>query len=194
MKKNAFFTFCFACIPGAGQMYIGYMKRGLSIMGAFAAVTMLSSMFYVGALAVFLPVIWAYSFFDTWHIRNQSEEEAQANPDDYAFHIKELADGTRFQSLFTKRHTYIGIGCVVFGAYMLLNSVVRPILNALELYWLSDFFYEVPTIAVAVLIIMLGLWLVKGPSAKEPTDTYTAFKGEGASTDDSKPEPPTLGE
>ena len=28
MKKNAFLTFIFGCMPGAGQMYFGYMKRG----------------------------------------------------------------------------------------------------------------------------------------------------------------------
>ena len=32
MKKNGFLTFIFACIPGAGQMYYGYMQRGLSIV------------------------------------------------------------------------------------------------------------------------------------------------------------------
>ena len=31
MKKNGLLTFIFACIPGAGQMYYGYMQRGLSI-------------------------------------------------------------------------------------------------------------------------------------------------------------------
>ena len=35
MKKNGFLTFCFACIPGAGQMYYGYMKRGLSLITLF---------------------------------------------------------------------------------------------------------------------------------------------------------------
>ena len=32
MLKNGFLTFCCAFIPGAGQMYQGYMKRGLSLM------------------------------------------------------------------------------------------------------------------------------------------------------------------
>ena len=35
MKKNGFLTFVFACIPGAGQMYYGYMKRGLSMITIF---------------------------------------------------------------------------------------------------------------------------------------------------------------
>ena len=28
MKKNGILTLLFACIPGAGQMYQGYMKQG----------------------------------------------------------------------------------------------------------------------------------------------------------------------
>ena len=35
MKKNSILTFLFACIPGAGQMYYGYMRRGLSVAIVF---------------------------------------------------------------------------------------------------------------------------------------------------------------
>ena len=35
MKKSAFLTFIFACWPGAGQMYLGYTKRGFSLMTIF---------------------------------------------------------------------------------------------------------------------------------------------------------------
>ena len=31
-RKSGFLTFCLAFCPGAGQMYQGYMKRGLSLM------------------------------------------------------------------------------------------------------------------------------------------------------------------
>lgn len=41
MKKNAFLTFIFACIPGAGQMYYGYMKRGTSLLVYFCLFIML---------------------------------------------------------------------------------------------------------------------------------------------------------
>ena len=34
-RKSGFLTFCFACLPGVGEMYLGYMKRGLSVMIAF---------------------------------------------------------------------------------------------------------------------------------------------------------------
>ena len=35
MKKNGILTLLFAFIPGAGQMYQGYMKRGLSLITMF---------------------------------------------------------------------------------------------------------------------------------------------------------------
>ena len=47
MKKSMFLTFCFSFIPGAGQMYQGYMKRGLSLMillGLAFALTSIISM------------------------------------------------------------------------------------------------------------------------------------------------------
>lgn len=34
-KKRGFWTFCFSLIPGAGEMYLGFMKRGLSMMCLF---------------------------------------------------------------------------------------------------------------------------------------------------------------
>ena len=35
MRKSRILTFLFALWPGAGQMYLGYMKRGVSLMGIF---------------------------------------------------------------------------------------------------------------------------------------------------------------
>ena len=37
-KKNRFLTFCFSCLPGAAEMYMGFMKMGLSLMLVFFAI------------------------------------------------------------------------------------------------------------------------------------------------------------
>ena len=71
MKKNGILTLLFACIPGAGQMYQGYMKRGLSLLLAFCLILFASTYFFLGALALFLPVIWLYAFFDSYALRSQ---------------------------------------------------------------------------------------------------------------------------
>ena len=60
MKKNALLTFIFACIPGAGQMYYGYMQRGLAIVSLFGVGFMVSTIF--DPFIITLPILWMYSF------------------------------------------------------------------------------------------------------------------------------------
>ena len=73
MKKNGILTFCFAFIPGAGEMYQGYMKRGLSLVMICAAAIALGSLFYplVGFAFAVCCVVWMYSVFDTFNLRSQ---------------------------------------------------------------------------------------------------------------------------
>ena len=35
-KKGKLLTFCWSLIPGAGEMYLGFFKQGISLMAAFA--------------------------------------------------------------------------------------------------------------------------------------------------------------
>ena len=66
MKKNALLTFIFACIPGAGQMYYGYMQRGLSLITLFCGCFILGALASPLALTCF--IVWIYSFFDTYDL------------------------------------------------------------------------------------------------------------------------------
>ncbi len=66
MKKNAFLTFIFACIPGAGQMYYGYMKRGTSLLVYFCLFIMLGAI--ISPLVVGVAVVYMFSFFDTYDL------------------------------------------------------------------------------------------------------------------------------
>ena len=34
-QRSKFCNFCLACIPGAGQMYLGFFKQGISLMSIF---------------------------------------------------------------------------------------------------------------------------------------------------------------
>ena len=69
MLKNGFLTFCCAFIPGAGQMYQGYMKRGLSLILTACLIGMVSSL--LNPVLLLLVVVWMYSFFDTFNLRAQ---------------------------------------------------------------------------------------------------------------------------
>ena len=59
--RNGFLLFISSCLSGCGQMYQGYMKRGLSLLLAFCLILFASTYFFLGALALFLPVIWLYA-------------------------------------------------------------------------------------------------------------------------------------
>lgn len=58
-------------IPGAGQMYQGYMKRGLSLITMFCLFIILGSTTGLDALVVGCIVVYMYSFFDTLNLRAQ---------------------------------------------------------------------------------------------------------------------------
>ena len=84
MLKNGFLTFCCAFIPGAGQMYQGYMKRGLSLILTACLIGMVSSL--LNPVLLLLVVVWMYSFFDTFNLRAQIGA-GTAPQDDYLVHI-----------------------------------------------------------------------------------------------------------
>ena len=84
MLKNGFLTFCCAFIPGAGQMYQGYMKRGLSLILTACLIGMVSSL--LDPVMLLLVVVWMYSFFDTFNLRAQIIADT-APEDDYLIHF-----------------------------------------------------------------------------------------------------------
>ncbi|MEG0911378.1 MAG: hypothetical protein RSF70_07315 [Ruthenibacterium sp.] len=184
MKKNGIFTFCFAFIPGAGEMYLGYMKRGVSIMALFCAISGVAIALNLGVLAIALPVLWAYAFFDTFNLRAQTDEQAAQNPDAYwidpAFFM-----GDDVKKLLAKRHNLIGWGLIAIGVYSLYSNLVRG--SLWNFFYHIDFtlglaFLEnVPTLVVAGLIIWLGVMLLRGEKRQktnEQTEEYIAFKGD----------------
>ena len=62
-KKNGFFTFIWSFMPGAAEMYMGFMKCGISLMVLFLGGFMLSSLIRIGDVMLFLPIlVWFYSF------------------------------------------------------------------------------------------------------------------------------------
>ena len=84
MKKNGILTLLFAFIPGAGQMYQGYMKRGLSLVLMAAAIGMASAL--IPPVVFTLLVVFMYSFFDTFNLRAQISM-GTAPEDDYLVHF-----------------------------------------------------------------------------------------------------------
>lgn len=176
MRKSGFFTLCWAFIPGAGQMYQGYMRRGLSIIGIFCFGVFLTAC--VGILAVVLPVVYMYSFFDTLNLHEQIRQGTNP-PDDYLVHLG-LQNG--LAPLLQRRHSLFGWLLVAFGAVMLYENFLSPWLWQLsyafpQLAFLTDLLRSLPNLALALAMIALGLWLVRGGSKKGPDSPYAGGTG-----------------
>ena len=173
--KNGFLLFIASCLSGCGQMYQGYMKRGVSLLLAFALVFFISSNFFLGALVLFLPVIWLYAFFDSYSLRAQLAA-GTAPEDGFLFGLSDM-DSQRLNALLKKRHSLIGWVLVAVGAYMLYDMLMGQ-LSGLFFGWFGEWLYSllrygVPRLVITVLVILLGAWFLRGPRA--PTEDIPSF-------------------
>lgn len=157
MKKNALLTFIFACIPGAGQMYYGYMQRGLSL------ITLFCGCFVLGALAspllVTTFIVWMYSFFDTYDLIRHL---ASGDPKSDGLMI--LGDWEDLKRLIPKHNRLLGWGLIALGIWSLYGLLVEPVLyDLLAALNIENAYYyisSIPTILIAALLIAVGVWLL----------------------------------
>lgn len=175
MRKSKILTFLFGLMPGAGQMYLGYMKRGVSLMSIFWLIVCLAGFLNISFLLFLLPIIWFYAFFDTLNLRSMSYEFLPH--DDFLFHLSSIPNGA-FSNFFRHRHLLGGILLILLGGYILLHNILLPSLYwvfDVDLYWLFD---GLPTLVIAIAIIWLGVHLIRGtvhPKAIE--DDYQEYQG-----------------
>lgn len=84
-RPSPLLGFLFSLLPGAGHMYMGFMRRGLHLMALFFAAIWLSTLtgpFGLPELFSLLaaPVIWFYSFFDALGLSGRLRQ-GEAVPD-----------------------------------------------------------------------------------------------------------------
>jgi len=172
MKKNGILTFLFAFVPGAGQMYQGYMKRGLSLITLFFLCIM-AGMLLLEPLVLTALIVWMYSFFDTFNLRAQIGA-GTAPQDDYLVHIN--WNDKRMGQFMMDSHKLLGWGLIALGAMVAYQNIIMRVLGDVMWRWGQNnpFFRAVylmleqlPQIVVCVALIICGVWLVRGPKGKK---------------------------
>ena len=173
MKKNGILTLLFACIPGAGQMYQGYMKRGLSLITMFCLFIILGSTTGLDALVVGCIVVYMYSFFDTLNLRAQLAAE-KAPEDDYLVHFD--PQDKRLARMMMDSHKLVGWCLIATGALIAYEQIIMNTLGDIlwrwgqkapvwrAIYLVMD---QLPEVVLCVALILCGIWLVRGPRAKK---------------------------
>lgn len=160
-KKGKFLNFCFSCIPGAGQMYQGFMKRGVSIMIVFFGMLALISYLGIDELIFCLPIIWFYGFFDGIHLNSLPDNEYAQLRDEYLFMSDDLP-----QLKLKKLRVPAAIVLILLGSYSLFRTAINYLIYEDILFWDSpvvNLIYDIfPKILFSILIIFLGVYLIVG--------------------------------
>ncbi|MEY8334354.1 hypothetical protein AALB53_14790 [Lachnospiraceae bacterium 47-T17] len=179
-KKNGFWTLIFSLIPGAGEMYLGFMKRGVSLMSiclmwiAFCAWTG----FEVGLFIV--PVIWFYSFFHVHNLNSLPDEEFYQQEDYYMlFHIDEIVGIDRWERGKVK---FIASVLIFVGGYTIVSTMWHTFWGLVP-EWAYDYLsvvrYNVPRIVISVILIAFGIYLIRGKKEKLDEEPEVVFSASG---------------
>ena len=178
-KKNKILTFMFACLPGAGHMYLGFMKMGLSFMILFFGVCGLAALadqilyFLTAPIIMILPVIWFYAFFDCINKNGAGDEEFASFEDRFLFSDAAELQNIRWNAGFgflTSKAPRIAIGFIILISGV--SMLCRNLLSMIDWYYweqlevirniLYSLFNRLPQLAISVAIIALGIWLIGG--------------------------------
>lgn len=184
--KNKFLTFLFALIPGAGAMYHGLLKRGISLMALFALIIAIAAFLYLPVVTFVLPIIWFYSFFDTVNRMNTPLEELRDLPDGYLFITPpkgaDDAASPVLQRLFGQRHLFIGWFLVLFSIWLALKLMFDwsmgyyfyELLGSSVYNSITSIINRLPSLILPVFCIVIGIKLIVGKPNKKPSyDEYT---------------------
>lgn len=161
-QKHGLWVFLFSLIPGAGEMYMGFRKQGLSIMLVFWGTIALASVVNFGWLIMFLPILWFYSFFNVHNLKSLSEEDFYSVEDTYILHLDQFIGST--DSAIKKHRTVVAIILIIFGVSILWNNFTDLLFFILPEpinSFLSTLFYQLPGSVIAVAIIAAGIYLLR---------------------------------
>ncbi|WP_026527124.1 hypothetical protein [Butyrivibrio sp. VCD2006] len=167
-QKRGFFNFIFAFLPGAAEMYMGFMKMGASLMLTFFGVIMMIGFLDLSdAFAVFIPVIWFYGFFHARNLATCTPDIFMSIRDDFFWN--DFIDGKKINIQSEKTRKVIAWALIIIGIATLWNMVTRPIEEAF--LWMTDSpiarylhgaFESIPKLLIALLIIFVGLKMING--------------------------------
>lgn len=169
-KKSKFWLFVFSLCPGAGHLYLGFMKMGLSFLLGFMLSIGLTSLTGLDVLAVIPITIYIYALFHANNIGALNDEQFYALEDKYLLGFDSIGSVNfrlegRIRSIAAVVFILIGISMLgELGFGMLWDYIGDDPLMRLIYYTVRD---VVPRALMAIAIIWFGIYLLRGKKVPE---------------------------
>lgn len=183
-KKSRFWLFIFSFIPGAGEMYMGFMRMGLSLMLGFMILVAIVGYTNLGVLSVFPIALYIYSFFHANNLGSLDDITFHNIEDQYLFGF----DGIENMKvkLEGRNRKIAAVILIILGVIMLWQVVFNLLCDIFgwDNVFLSAIYYfvrdELPKTIVGIAVIWAGLALIRGKrieiEEKEHDDRQSAYR------------------
>ena len=164
-KKSSFWRFLFSLIPGAGEMYMGFLKMGTSLMALFILLIFVPASLGFGPIVIFDIIVWFYSFFNVHNLASLPDEEFYAVEDRFLFRLSDFSGN---EASFLHNYRKLAAIVLIFSG---ISMTWRELLSILEnlgflpsaLYrYISYVSWHLPKIFAGVDIIILGILMIQG--------------------------------
>lgn len=163
-KKNRFLLFIFSLMPGAGHMYLGFMKTGVSL--ALSFLVSVAIMNIIGSWMYVVFVIYMYSFFHANNLGALEDERFYAVEDNWLWGLEQMEEAKKW--LTGQNRKIIAIILMVLGVFLLFdvgfellgdvfgwdNSYLREIYHFVKT--------DLPRLVIGFGIIWIGSRMMRG--------------------------------
>ena len=163
-KKNGFFTFIFSFMPGAAEMYMGFLKQGFSLMAIFLlsfALPNFLGLYDFNFVSVIL--VWFFGFFHARHLATLRNEIFYELKDGFIW--EELLPNETVRTTGRTFRKWVATILVAVGAIVLWKNVSSMVYNFIpEKIWQQVYpvVEKVPQVVIAIIIIAIGIKLIAG--------------------------------
>ncbi len=163
-KKNGFFTFIFSFMPGAAEMYMGFLKQGASLMGIFLLCCVLPNQLGLHDFNFVCVVFaWFVSFFHARNLATLREEAFYELKDSFIW--EEFTENRNIRVSNPTLRKWAATILVIIGVLMLWNNFSSIIYNFIpDRIWnyVYPIMEKLPKVAIAIVIIAIGFKLIVG--------------------------------
>lgn len=161
-KKNRFLTFIFSLIPGAAEMYMGFMKMGLTLLTLFVGMAALAGWMNIEVFVFLAVIVWIYSFFHANNLASLQDEMFAQVQDDYLIHPEALG-----MKMNNDRIRKLLAGTLIFvGVFMCYNALCDLLYNIFPKNWISYLLQIINTQVLqaicGIAVVAAGISMIRG--------------------------------